>query len=73
VHSVPNADMQRIFYEVYRDRMAYEDHQRQPHVRRFEEDRAPYVLATNVIELGTQQAMLSPSAGLSRLLGPPGA
>jgi quinol monooxygenase YgiN len=69
VHSVPNADMQRIFYEVYRDRMAYEDHQRQPHILRFEADRAPYVLATNVIELGMQQAKLSPPPGLSPLFG----
>jgi quinol monooxygenase YgiN len=67
VHSVPNAAMQRIFYEVYRDRMAYEDHQRQPHIRRFEADRGAYVLATNVIELGMQQAKLSPLPGLSPL------
>jgi quinol monooxygenase YgiN len=69
VHSVPNAEMQRIFYEVYRDRMAYEDHQRQPHIQRFEADRAAHVLATNVIELGMQQAKLSPLPGLSQLFG----
>jgi quinol monooxygenase YgiN len=67
VHSVPNAPMQRIFYEVYRDRMAYEDHQRQPHIQRFEADRSPHVLATNVIELGMQQAKLSPLPGLTQL------
>jgi quinol monooxygenase YgiN len=70
VHSVPNAEMQRIFYEVYRDRMAYEDHKRQPHIQRFEADRRPYVLATNVIELGMQQAKLSSLPGLSQLFGP---
>ena len=69
VHSVPNAEMQRIFYEVYRDRMAYEDHKRQPHIQRFEEDCSPYVLATNVIELGMQQAKLSALPGLSQLFG----
>jgi len=74
VHSVPNAQMQRIFYEVYRDRMAYEDHKRQPHIHRFEADSGPYVLATNVIQLGTQQAKLSALPGLSELFGPsPGA
>ncbi len=74
VHSVPNAEMQRIFYEVYRDRMAYEDHQRQPHIRRFEAERDPSVLATNVIELGMQQVKLSSLPGLSPLSGrPPGA
>jgi quinol monooxygenase YgiN len=69
VHSVPNADMQRIFYEVYRDRMAYEDHKRQPHIQRFEADRAPFVLATNVIELGMQDAKLSALSGLPQLFG----
>jgi quinol monooxygenase YgiN len=69
VHSVPNAEMQRIFYEVYRDRMAYEDHKRQPHIQRFEADCGPYVLATNVIELGMQQAKLSALPGLSQLFG----
>ena len=69
VHSVPNAEMQRIFYEVYRDRMAYEDHKRQPHIQRFEADSSPYVLATNVIELGMQQAKLSALPGLSQLFG----
>jgi quinol monooxygenase YgiN len=69
VHSVPNAPMQRIFYEVYRDRMAYEDHQRQPHVQRFDSGCGPYVLATNVIELGMQQAKLSLPPGLAPLLG----
>jgi quinol monooxygenase YgiN len=69
VHSVPNAPMQRIFYEVYRDRMAYEEHKRHPYIQRFDVDRSPYVLATNVIELGTQQAKLSPLPGLSRLFG----
>jgi quinol monooxygenase YgiN len=69
VHSVPNAGMQRIFYEVYRDRMAFEDHQRQPHIRRFEAERDPYVLATNVIELGMQQMKMSLLPGLSPLSG----
>jgi quinol monooxygenase YgiN len=67
VHSVPNAPMQRIFYEVYRDRMAYEEHQRMPYIERFEADCNPYVLATNVIELGTRQAKLSAMPGLSSI------
>src|SRR5207237_181039 len=69
VHSVPNAEMQRIFYEVYRDRMAYEDHKRQPHIKRFEVDSGQHVLATNVIELGMQQAKLSALPGLPQLFG----
>jgi quinol monooxygenase YgiN len=69
VHSVPNAPMQRIFYEVYRDQTAYEEHKRHPYIHRFDVERAKYVLATNVIELGTQQAKVSPLPGLSQLFG----
>jgi quinol monooxygenase YgiN len=69
VHSVPNAPMQRIFYEVYRDQTAYEEHKRQSYIHRFDVERAKYVLATNVIELGTQQAKVTPLPGLSQMFG----
>src|SRR5580692_6359339 len=62
----------RILYEVYRDRDAYEWHRQQPYVTRFEADRRPYVLATNVIELGLQQAKVSPFPSVSELFGEPG-
>ncbi len=68
VHAVPSAPMQRILYEVYRDRAAYEEHKRQPYLAQFEIDRRPYVLATNVIELGLQQAKVSPLPAISDLL-----
>ena len=60
VHGVPSAPMQRILYEVYRDGEAYQEHRGQPYIQEFEDDRAPLVLATNVIELGVRQAKLSP-------------
>jgi quinol monooxygenase YgiN len=60
VHAVPSAPMQRILYEVYRSRDAFEWHTQQPYVQQFAADRRPYVLATNVIELGLQQAKVSP-------------
>jgi quinol monooxygenase YgiN len=63
VHGVPSAPMQRILYEVYRDEAAFTEHGHQPYIQDFEEDRKPYVLATNVIELGVRQAKLSPLAG----------
>jgi quinol monooxygenase YgiN len=72
VHAVPSAPMQRILYEVYRDRDAYEWHRRQPYVQQFEADRRPYVLATNVIELGLQQAKVTPFPSVSELFGEPG-
>ncbi len=72
VHAVPSAPMQRILYEVYRDRAAYEEHKRQPYVAGFENDRRPYVLATNLIELGLQQAKVSPLPSISDLLSDTG-
>jgi quinol monooxygenase YgiN len=60
IHTVPKAPMQRIFYEVYRDRAAYERHEEQPYVKRFVTARRPYVLATNVIELRLKYAKVSP-------------
>jgi quinol monooxygenase YgiN len=68
VHAVPSAPMQRILYEVYADRGAYEAHKRQPYVAEFEAERRPYVLATNIIELGLQQAKVSPLPSVADLL-----
>jgi quinol monooxygenase YgiN len=72
VHAVPSAPMQRILYEVYRDRLAYDRHTQQPYVREFDADRRPYVLATNVIELGLQQAKVSPFPSVADLFPEPG-
>jgi len=72
VHAVPSAPMQRILYEVYRDRPAYQWHTMQPHVQQFEVDKRPYVLATNVIELGLQQAKVSPFPLVTELFSEPG-
>jgi quinol monooxygenase YgiN len=72
VHAVPSAPMQRILYEVYSDRAAYEAHKRQPYVAAFEADRRPYVLATNIIELGLQQAKVSPLPSVADLLSDTG-
>ena len=72
VHGVPSAPLQRILYEVYRDEAAFEEHGQQPYIQDFEEDRKPYVLATNVIELGVRQAKLTPLDGASAPPGPAG-
>jgi quinol monooxygenase YgiN len=34
-HQVDQAPQQRIFYELYRDRAAFDAHENQPHVRHF--------------------------------------
>jgi quinol monooxygenase YgiN len=60
MHGVPAAPMQRILYAVYRDEAAFDRHERQPYIRQFEEEREPYVLATNVIELGVRHAKFIP-------------
>ncbi len=62
MHEVPAAPMQRILYAVYRDEAAFDRHERQPYIRQFEEEREPYVLATNVIELGVRHAKFTPLA-----------
>jgi quinol monooxygenase YgiN len=60
IHVVPNAPLQRIFYEVYRDRAAFDSHENQPYMRRFVADRRACVLATNVIELRLKYAKVAP-------------
>jgi hypothetical protein len=59
--------MQRILYEVYRDRAAYDEHMAQPYVARYVAERRSMVLATNAIELGLQQAKVSPLPSYSAI------
>ena len=66
IHLVPNAPMQRIFYEIYRDQAALASHERQPYVMRFAADRRSCVLATNVIELRLKYAKVAPLPGPPR-------
>src|SRR5262249_26333458 len=67
VHAVPTAPMQRILYEVYRDRAAYDEHLTQPYVSRYVAARQSMVLATNAIELGLQQAKVTPLPSYSAI------
>jgi quinol monooxygenase YgiN len=60
IHLVPNAPMQRIFYEIYRDRAAFDSHESQPYMQRFVAERRSLVLATNVIELRLKYAKVAP-------------
>jgi quinol monooxygenase YgiN len=63
IHLVPNAPLQRIFYEIYRDRTAFDSHESQPYIQRFVAERRTYVLATNVIELRLKYAKVAPLPG----------
>ena len=60
IHLVPNAPMQRIFYEIYRDRAAFDSHESQPYMQRFVAERRAFVLATNMIELRLKYAKVAP-------------
>lgn len=59
-HAVKSAPLQRIVYELYRDEVAYAEHQRQPHMERFVTERQPMVLAANVIELTVNAGKVVP-------------
>ncbi len=71
IHLVPNAPMQRIFYETYRDRAAFESHENQPYMQRFVAERRALVLATNVIELRLKYAKVAPLPNPQQASGPP--
>lgn len=59
-HTARNAPNQRVFYQLYRDRMAYQEHERQPHIQHFLAEGAPYVRTTKVIELKLGPAKVVP-------------
>jgi quinol monooxygenase YgiN len=63
IHVVPKAPMQRIIYEIYRDRAAFDAHERQPHIQQFVADRKSCVLATNIIDLRLKYAKVAPVGG----------
>jgi quinol monooxygenase YgiN len=48
VHTVEGQPLQRIFYELYRDRAAFDAHETQPHTRRFLAEREKYLASTDV-------------------------
>jgi quinol monooxygenase YgiN len=47
-HEVEGAPQQRIFFELYADHAAFEEHERQPHTRHFLSERTKYVATTEV-------------------------
>ncbi|HUN32882.1 MAG TPA: antibiotic biosynthesis monooxygenase [Trebonia sp.] len=47
-HHVEGASLQRVFYELYRDKAAFDAHSQQPHVRDFTAARAPLLESTVV-------------------------
>jgi quinol monooxygenase YgiN len=48
VHTVEDKPLQRIFYELYRDRDAFQAHESQPHTRRMLAEREQYLSCVDV-------------------------
>jgi quinol monooxygenase YgiN len=72
-HTAPTEPMQRIIYEIYRDRAAFESHQRQPHIQRFMDGVKPCVLGSNAIDLRLKYAKVAPLQGAGQPGGQPAA
>jgi quinol monooxygenase YgiN len=53
-HLVEGQPLQRIFYELYRDKAAFEAHKAAPHTRRYLADRGQYLASTEVDRLTLQ-------------------
>ena len=47
-HTVEGQPLQRIFYELYRDKGAFEAHEASPHTRRYLDQRDQYLASTEV-------------------------
>lgn len=47
-HTVTDEPLARVFYEVYRDREAFDEHERQPHTVRFLNQREKYISSFRV-------------------------
>ena len=54
VHTVEGKPLERIFYELYRDRAAFEAHEEQPHTRRFLDARGRFLASSKVDRLALQ-------------------
>ncbi|GAA4899935.1 putative quinol monooxygenase [Streptomonospora salina] len=56
VHRVEDKPLERYFYELYRDRAAFDAHEQQPHVKRFLDARGQYLASVEVDFLTVQDA-----------------
>jgi quinol monooxygenase YgiN len=48
VHAVEGKPLERIFYELYRDRAAFDTHEQQPHTRHFLAARERFLASVEV-------------------------
>lgn len=61
-HAVDGDPLQRVFYELYRDRAAFEAHEEHVHVRAFLEERAEHVASVEVTFLDVVAAHTAPAS-----------
>jgi quinol monooxygenase YgiN len=54
VHTVEGKPLERIFYELYRDRAAFDAHEEQPHTRRMLAEREQFLTSVEVDFLALQ-------------------
>jgi quinol monooxygenase YgiN len=54
IHTVEGQPLQRIFYELYQDRAAFDTHEEQPHIRHFLAEREKFLASTDVDYLTLQ-------------------
>ncbi len=66
-HTVEGQPRQRIFYELYRNRAAFDRHETTPHIRRFLEQRAPLLESTEVDFLTLQDGKAPPGFQLDAI------
>ena len=66
-HAVEGDAEARVFYELYRDKEAFEEHEHQEHVRRFHEKKAQYLSGEPRVEfLSLQLGKGTPAPGAHR-------
>ena len=66
-HAVEGDTEARVFYELYRDKEAFEQHEREEHIRRFHEKKAPYLSGEPRVEfLSLQLGKGTPAADALR-------
>jgi len=53
-HRVDGQPLQRVFYELYQDKAAFDAHEAAPHTRRYLAERGRYLAATEVAWLTLQ-------------------
>lgn len=62
VHSVPAEPLVRVFYELYRDRAAFDFHEEQPHTTHFLAEREQHLSGLHVTFLQAESGKWPPAA-----------